>query len=227
MTTTIATRVRDRAAALPDRVAMREKDLGIWQEVTWADYWDRVLDVGHALLSLGVEAGDRVAIHSENRREWLFTDVGTVAVRAVTVGLYPTNPVPEVRHLLADSGARVLIAEDQEQVDKALAVAAELPELTTIVYLEPRGIARRYTDPRLLSWPAFLERGRAHRRAHPGAVEARMAAARPDDVATLVYTSGTTGSPKGAMLTVANVEFAISVLVEGGGFTDPRPPTAT
>ncbi len=223
MTTTIATRVRDRAAALPDRVAMREKDLGIWQEVTWADYWDRVLDVGHALLSLGVEAGDRVAIHSENRREWLFTDVGTVAVRAVTVGLYPTNPVPEVRHLLADSGARVLIAEDQEQVDKALAVAAELPELTTIVYLEPRGIARRYTDPRLLSWPAFLERGRAHRRAHPGAVEARMAAARPDDVATLVYTSGTTGPPKGAMLTVANVEFAISVLVEGGGFTDPPP----
>jgi long-chain acyl-CoA synthetase len=223
VTTTIATRVRDRAAALPDRVAMREKDLGIWQEVTWADYWDRVLDVGHALLSLGIEAGDRVAIHSENRREWLFTDVGTVAVRAVTVGLYPTNPVPEVRHLLADSGARVLIAEDQEQVDKALAVAAELPDLTTIVYLEPRGIARRYTDPRLLSWPAFLERGRAHRRAHPGAVEARMAAARPDDVATLVYTSGTTGPPKGAMLTVANVEFAISVLVEGGGFTDPPP----
>src|SRR5688572_32835645 len=91
-TTTIATRVRDRALATPKAVAMREKDFGIWREVTWAQYWQRIQEVGSALLALGIEAGDRVAIHSENRREWLYTDLGTISVRAITVGLYPTNP---------------------------------------------------------------------------------------------------------------------------------------
>jgi long-chain acyl-CoA synthetase len=222
-TTTVATRIRDRARSDPDRIAMREKDFGVWQEVTWAQYWDTVLDVGHALLDLGIEPGDRVAIHSENRREWLYTDVGTVAVRAVTVGLYPTNPAAEVRYLLSDSGARVLIAEDQEQLDKALDVLDGLPDLQWIVYIEPRGIRGRYDHPKLISWEDFLTRGRAHRAAHPNAVEQRMAQAEADDVMTLIYTSGTTGPPKGAVLSVANVEFAIQVLVHGGGFTDPAP----
>ncbi len=164
-----------------------------------------------------------MAIHSENRREWLYTDVGTVSVRAVTVGLYPTNPVSEVAYLLRHSGTRVLIAEDQEQVDKALAVADELPDLERIVYLEPRGIRHRYDDPRLLAWPDFLALGNEHRETHPHAVEERMAAVSPDDVATLVYTSGTTGPPKGVMLTVANVDYAIRELVEQGGFTSPPP----
>ncbi|QBI22151.1 long-chain fatty acid--CoA ligase [Egibacter rhizosphaerae] len=201
---------------------MREKDLGIWQEVTWTDYWETVLDVAHGLLALGVAAGDRVAIHSENRPEWLYTDAAAVAVRGVTTGLYPTNPAPEVCHLLSDSGSKVLVAEDQEQVDKALEVADDCPELETIVYIEPRGV-RSYDDPRLLSWEELITRGREHRAAFQGAVERRMAEAEPDDVITLIYTSGTTGPPKGAMLTVANVEFAISVLVEGGGFVDPAP----
>jgi len=113
-TTTIATRIRDHAARTPDRVAMREKDFGVWQEVTWADYWDRVLDVGHALLALGVEPGDRVAVHSENRREWLYTDLATVGVRGITVGLYPTNPAPEVAYLLSDSGATIVVTLDAD-----------------------------------------------------------------------------------------------------------------
>jgi long-chain acyl-CoA synthetase len=222
-TATIATRIRDWARRAPDQVAMREKDFGIWQEVTWSQYWDTVLDVGHGLLSLGVEPGDRVAIHSENRREWLYSDIATVAVRATTMGLYPTNPAAEVRYLLADSGTKVLIAEDQEQVDKALEVIDDLPDLAWIVYVEPRGIRGRYTHPKLLFWEDFLQRGREHRRASTGAVERLMAEARPEDVVTLIYTSGTTGPPKGAMLSVRNVEFAIETLVEGGGFTDPPP----
>jgi long-chain acyl-CoA synthetase len=221
--TTIATRVRDRAIATPDVIALREKDLGLWQEVSWSQYWQTAELVGHALLALGIEPGDRIAIQSENRREWLYTDVGAVSVRAVTVGLYPTNPVSEVAYLLRHSGTRVLIAEDQEQVDKALAVAAELPALERIVYLEPRGIRHRYDDPRLLAWPDFLALGNDHRQAHPGAVDERMAAVRPDDVAMLVYTSGTTGPPKGVMLTVANVDYAITELVDRGGFTSPPP----
>ncbi|MBX6748293.1 MAG: AMP-binding protein [Micromonosporaceae bacterium] len=221
--TTLATRVRDRAQATPKQVAMRQKDFGIWQEVTWASYWDTVLTVGHALLALGIEPGDRVAIHSENRREWLFTDVATVAVRAATVGLYPTNPAPEVQYLLSHSGAKVLVVEDQEQLDKALAVLDECPDLQRIVYVDPKGIRNRYDHPALLSWDQFLAIGAEHRAANPGAVEQRMAEATPDDIATLIYTSGTTGRPKGAMLSIANVEFAIEVLVERGGFTG-RPP---
>jgi len=221
-TTTIATRIRDWAKRAPAQVAMREKDYGIWQEVTWAGYWDRVLDVGHALLALGVEPGDRVAVHSENRPEWLFSDLAIVAVRGITVGLYPTNPAPEVGYLLANSGSKILIAEDQEQVDKALAVTGDTPDLERIIYVEPRGV-RHYDDPRLLSWDDFLAMGRVHRTENPGAVERRMDEAGPEDIMTLVYTSGTTGPPKGAMLSIRNVEFAVETLVHGGGFTSPPP----
>src|SRR5919197_2892214 len=173
-TVTVASRVRERARQMPDAIALREKDFGIWQEVTWRDYWDRSELVGHALLALGIQPGDRVAVHSENRREWLYTDIGAVSVRAVTVGLYPTNPEAEVAYLLSHSGARVLIAEDQEQVDKALAVLDQLPALEKIVYIEPRGIRHRYADPKLLSWEDFRQLGEEHRAAHPGAVERRM-----------------------------------------------------
>jgi long-chain acyl-CoA synthetase len=220
---TIASRVRGHARATPHRIAMREKDFGIWQETTWADYWEIVQTVAHGLLALGVRAGDRIAIHSENRREWLFADVATVAVRAATVGLYPTNPASEVGYLLSHSGARVLIAEDQEQVDKALAVLDQCPDLSHIVYLEPRGIRHRYTHPKLLCWEDLVLLGVAHRDADPDAVAERMAAAAPDDLASLIYTSGTTGPPKGVMLSVSNVDFAIRTLVEHGGFTSPPP----
>ncbi|MFG1943009.1 AMP-dependent synthetase/ligase [Nonomuraea sp. NPDC048826] len=223
--TSLVTRVRDRAAETPDAVAMRHKDFGIWREVTWHAYWDRAELVGHALLALGVEPGDRVAIHAENRPEWLYGDIGTVAARGVTVGLYPTNPPAEVAYLLADSGAKILIAEDQEQVDKALAVIDECPELRHVVYVEPRGIRGRYTDPRLMPWEELLALGAGHREAHPRALDDRMAGARPDDVATLIYTSGTTGPPKGVMLTVGNIEFGIETLALGGGFADPPPST--
>ncbi|MCA1713506.1 MAG: AMP-binding protein, partial [Actinobacteria bacterium] len=222
-TRTIASRLRERARTEPRAVALREKDLGVWQEVTWAQYWDVVLDVAHGLLALGVEPGDRVAIHSENRREWLYSDMASVAVRATTMGLYPTNPAAEVQYLLANSGSRILIAEDQEQVDKALAVADTLPDLERIIYIEPRGIRRRYDDPRLMYWEDFLDLGRRHRAENAGEVERRMKRAQPDDVMTLIYTSGTTGPPKGAMLTVSNVEFAIRTLIEEGGFTTPPP----
>lgn len=221
--TTLATRVRDRARHHPDRVAMRHKHLGIWQEVTWSAYWETVQDVTHALLDLGVEPGDRVAVHSENRCEWLYTDIATVAARGATVGLYPTNPPAEVEYLLRHSGAKVLVAEDQEQVDKALEVADRCPELAHIVYVDPRGIRGRYHHPLLMSWDELVARGAAHRAAHPEALAQRMAGASPDDVATIIYTSGTTGPPKGAMLTVANVEFAVRTHAAGTGFANPPP----
>ncbi|GAA4819809.1 AMP-dependent synthetase/ligase [Nocardioides caeni] len=221
MTRTLVTRIRDRAAATPRGVAMREKRLGVWHEITWASYWDSVVDVAHALLSLGVQPGDRVAIQSENRPEWLILDMATVAIRGTTVGLYPTNPSAETDYLLTHSGACVHLAEDQEQVDKVPDVA-DAPTLRTIIHVETRGL-RTYDDPRLLPWDRLVELGREHRAAHPGAVEALLEAAELDDVITLVYTSGTTGPPKGAMLTHRNAEFALSTVLEKSPFTDPAP----
>ncbi|GGN22064.1 long-chain-fatty-acid--CoA ligase [Lentzea pudingi] len=223
MTRTVVTRVKDRAEHTPSQIALRAKDFGIWQEVTWAGYWANVELVGHALLALGLKPGERVAIHSENRREWLYADLGIVAAQGITVGLYPTNPASEVAYLLSHSGTRILVAEDQEQVDKALLVLEDTPDLEWIVYLEPRGIKGRYDNPKLLAWDDFLALGARHRESFPDELARRMAATRPEDVMTLIYTSGTTGPPKGAMLTVANVEFAVDVLVEGGGFTSPPP----
>ena len=216
---TIANRIRAFAEATPDRVAMREKRFGIWQDITWKEYWEQVRLVAHALAALDVEPGERIAIHSENRPEWLYADVGALAARAITVGLYPTNPAAEVEYLLKDSGSTILIAEDQEQVDKALAVKHKLPQLRWIVYIEPRGV-RSIDDPILMSWNDFIERGRAHLETHPHMIDENDAQMSEDDVVTLVYTSGTTGPPKGSMLTVGNVNFAIQMLVDSGGFYD-------
>jgi len=223
---TVPSRIRDRALRLPEGVALREKRFGIWQEVTWRGYWEQVELAAHGLAALGVEPGDRVAIHSENRPEWLYADVAAAAMRAMTVGLYPTNPPAEVAYLLADSGAKVLVAEDQEQVDKALEVAEQLPGLERIVYVEPRGV-RAYDDPALLSWSELLELGRAHREQHPRLLEELAGQVTADDVVTLIYTSGTTGPPKGAMLTVANIDFAIRTLVDGNGFFEAAGPDDT
>jgi long-chain acyl-CoA synthetase len=215
------TRIRDHAAVMPQAVALRDKHLGVWREWTWESYWEHICLAGHALLALGVEPGDRVAIHSENRPEWLICDMGALAVRAASVGIYPTNPPAEVGYLLGDSAAKVLVAEDQEQVDKTFAVLDDLPDLRRVVYLEPRGIRHRYDHEMLVGWEEFLELGRAHRDERPDALAEVLAGQRPDDLATLIYTSGTTGPPKGAMLTVANVEFAIQVLVLEGAFASP------
>jgi long-chain acyl-CoA synthetase len=210
---TIASRARDWAQSHPNQLAMRDKDFGIWKELNWGEVWDIVLDAAHGLIALGVEPGDRVSIHSEDRPEWVMLDLATVAVRGITVGMYPTNPAAEVEYTLNDCGAKIHFAEDQEQADKVIDLpAAAFPTVEKIIYLEPRGI-RRSEDPRLLFWDDFVQLGREHRAANPSAVDTRMAEAQSDDVMTLVYTSGTTGPPKGAMLTNANAEFGLEVII--------------
>ncbi len=210
---TVASEVRAWSLITPDVVAMREKDFGIWQEITWADLWESIELAGHGLIALGVEPGDRVSIHSEDRPEWVILDLAAVAVRAITVGLYPTNPAAEVEYLLADSGAKVHLAEDQEQADKVMEVIDRLPALEKIIHAEPRGFREFRDDDRFIFWEDFLELGRRHREEHGGAVAARMAEAEPEDVMTLVYTSGTTGPPKGAMLTNANYAYTCDELL--------------
>jgi long-chain acyl-CoA synthetase len=219
---TVASLIKKRAGTTPDVVAMREKRLGIWQEITWGAYWDMVETIAHGFLALGVEPGDRVSIHSENRPEWIASDAACAATRSICVGLYPSNPAAEVEYLLHNSGSVIHIAEDQEQVDKVLAVSGELPELERIIYIEPRGVDT-YDHPKLMSWDELLEIGRRHRAEDRKALEERMSSVRGDDVAYLIYTSGTTGPPKGAMLTVRNVEFACTILGSPEGFVDVPP----
>ncbi len=224
--TTVASLARDWALRAPSQVAMREKDFGIWNEITWGDLWGVIEDVAHGLVALGVQPGDRVSIHAEDRPEWVILDLATVAVGGVTVGFYPTNPAAEVAYLLEDCGASVHFAEDQEQFDKVDEIdRSNLPGLRTIVFVEPRGMVGK-DDDRLLFWDNLVELGRDHKAQHPNAVADRMAAATDDDVMTLVYTSGTTGPPTGAMLTNRNAAFCIDKIVNAdervpGGSPNP------
>ncbi len=214
---TLVTYIRDRALSTPDAVAMREKDLGIWQEITWAELWEAITDAANGLLALGVEVGDRVSIHSEDRPEWVVLDMATVAIRAITVGLYPTNPAAEVEYLLNDSGAVIHLAEDQEQADKVMETGDRLSSLRKIIHIEPRGFRETRDDDRFIFWDDFLELGRAYRSEHPDALGDRMNGASSDDVITLVYTSGTTGPPKGAMITNANFAFGAEKVILAPG----------
>ena len=223
---TVASLARDWGSSDPARIAMREKDFGIWQEYSWARTWELILDAAHGLLALGIEVGDRVSIQAEDRPEWVILDLATVAVRGITVGFYPTNPAAEVEYLLTDCGATVHLAEDQEQVDRVLEIdPAMVPNLSRIIYCEPRGV-RTYSDDRLMDWDDFLTIGRQHRAENPDVVVGHMADARPDDVMTLVYTSGTTGPPKGAMLTNANTAFCITRIIGDDGLRGNQVPTA-
>jgi long-chain acyl-CoA synthetase len=181
----------------PDDVAMREKHRGVWREWTWAEYARWVASVAAGLRALGVGKGDRVAIHSENRPEWVVADLAVQGLGACTVGVYPTSPAAEVEYVLAHSEASVLIAEDEEQLDKALEVRDRLPLLRHVLVVDPRGVAADV--------PTF---GSLVREESLAAYEESVAALDQDATAVLVYTSGTTGPPKGAMISHANLDAA-------------------
>lgn len=225
VTTTPVTMAQRWAREHPTAVAMREKDLGVWQEITWESLWDQITTAAHGLLALGVGKGDRVSIHSEDRPEWIILDLATVAIRGITVGLYPTNPPAEVLHLLRDAGSILHLVEDQEQADKVVEVMGDLPDLRTIIHVEPRGFREWRDDDRFLHWDDFMLLGREHHTENPGLLDEIMAAAQPDDVITLVYTSGTTGPPKGAMLTNQNFIACVeSVILCDGRIKGNRKP---
>lgn len=197
-------------ACAPDHVGMRHKELGRWREITYAEWAHTTRRVGAALHALGVRRGDRVGIHAENRPEWFHTSVGAQGLGAVVFGIYPTSPAAEVSYHLRDAGATVLIAEDQEQLDKALEVLDDCPTLEHVIVVDPAGTdGPGYDDPRLLRWDQLLADGDRALASDPDLWDREVACAEPDDVAVIIYTSGTTGPPKGAMLTWRNITWAI------------------
>ena len=203
-----------------DRVALREKRLGIWREVTWRDYYVHVRATACRLRELGVRPGDHIAILSDNRTEWLYADLGAQALGARSVGIYQTNPPGDVAYILRDSGSVVLFCEDQEQVDKAVAIAGETPTVRHVIVFEPRG-TRELADARLMSWDDFLARGKALAQQEPGgAFDERLAALDPAAPSMVVYTSGTTGPPKGAMISSKNVLEVSAAFNQQMGFTE-------
>lgn len=202
-------KVKEIGERFPDKVAFRYKEFGIWTEITYKEFWDQVQYVGNALKFYGVNVGETVAVHSENRPEWIISDVGIQAIQSITVGLYPTNPPQEVKYLLGHSEAKILFAEDQEQVDKVLEVIDDLPELTKIVYFESRGITK-YDNEKLISWNEFIEIGKEEFNKNKEFVNDMVNNINSEDTAIMIYTSGTTGPPKGSMLTHGNLEWVAS-----------------
>ena len=183
----------------PDAVALRQKEFGVWRPLTWRQYAERSGHFALALIQLGLQRGEKVAILGENCGEWVLAQFGVGLAGGIVAGVYPTSPGPEVAYLLELSSAPVIVCEDQEQFDKVLSVRAHLPELRDIVVIDPRGL-RHYDRTGIHEFEALIEAGAAIAAAQPTRVAELAAEQSLDDIGLIVFTSGSTGKPKAAMM---------------------------
>ncbi len=180
------------------KVWLRQKHLGVWRSMTWDQTAEAVREIAGGLLSQGFEHGETASILSNTVVEWVLADLAVLSCGGVANGIYPTDAASQVEYLCQDSATTILFVEDDEQLDKALEVRERLPRLRKIVVIDMEGL-RDLDDPGVISLGALREEGRRYNRDHPDTLQARIAAVKPEDLAILVYTSGTTGKPKGAM----------------------------
>ena len=201
---TLPQALRENARRHPDRVAIRQKEFGIWNPCSWKDYYARACHVGLGFRALGLSAGGHVAILSENRIEWVLAQLGANIVDGVAVGVYPTSPANEVAYVLAHSESEIIVCEDQEQVDKVLERRDELPKLRSIIVLETKGI-RDYPPDQVMSFEALEALGVDFEASHAGLTDSTVDQQQLSQIGLVIYTSGSTGKPKGAMLSYKNI----------------------
>ena len=204
---------RQRCRTWADQPALRHKQRGLWQSTTWAQYFARARATGLAMQALGLERGQVVCVLAENRPEWLYVDMGAQCMGLVGNGVYPTSSAGQLQHILMDSGSRLLFVENQEQLDKALEIRTQCPQLQRIVVMDREGL-RGFSDPDVEFFDEFLARGHALAETRQALFDASIDNTQAEDLAFLVYTSGTTGAPKGAMTLNRNLVFQLSLATE-------------
>jgi len=183
------------------KTSLMEKKDGIYQGISYDQFGECVKNIALGLASLGIQADERVALMSANRKEWPVADLGILALGATTVPIYPTITSEQVQYILADSGTKIIIVSNQEMVDKIVEIFDNLPELEKVVYMDPVDSAEDY----MLSFEMLLEKGKTFGKAHPEYYDDVTSQVNPDTLCGIIYTSGTTGAPKGVMLTHANL----------------------
>lgn len=186
------------------KVAMRKKDYGLWKEYTWKDYYQKVKHLSLAMISLGLEPGDKISILGDSDPQWFWAELAAQAAGAAVAGIFSDSLPPEVQYIAAHSDSKILVIQDQEQVDKVLQMKEELPLLKKVIYWDPKGLMT-YDEPLLMSFEQAIELGKKYEESHPGLFEQRVEQGKGEDVALILYTSGTTGLPKGAITTYQNL----------------------
>ncbi len=209
METTINEVFKNRADKYKERLAVEKKLNGRWEKVTWRDYYDQARSVGLGLYSMGIKKGDMIAILSENRLEWVFTDMGALGIGAVVVPVYTTLVAEEVKYIAENSGAKVLFVENRMQLEKALSFVDEVDTLEKIIVFNDNDA--KSSHPAVMSFDDLVAAGKENIE-KPALFETLATDVTPDDLATIVYTSGTTGVPKGAMITHKNIMAVIRSL---------------
>ncbi|HEV2685242.1 MAG TPA: long-chain fatty acid--CoA ligase [Actinomycetota bacterium] len=209
MGSTVVSTFFEQTKKLADAAALKYKRDGEWATITWTDYGDLVRRAAGGLRSLGVDAGDRAAILSANRYEWHVADIAIQSCGGITVPIYPTNSPIQVAYIAGHAEVKVIFCENAAQLEKVREVRGDLPALQKAIVFDPTAIRE---DDFVMTWDSLLADGDTFNAAHPTDIDQHVAAVKPDDLCTVVYTSGTTGPPKGAMLTHDNIVWTCETL---------------